>query len=174
MRIHASMILLASVAWSPALLADDMRDDELIQNAISAAPPSVGSKAAVVNWDMKTLKEGTNGFTCLPDDPATPTDDPMCLDQNGLAWMHAYMTKTAPPEGKIGFAYMLKGGTAASNTDPYATKPAEGAEWVKDGPHVMVMNAPAIMDAYPHEADPSQAYVMYPDTPYAHLMIPVE
>ena len=37
-----------------------------------------------------------------------------------MAWMHAIMSKSAPPEGKVAFAYMLKGGDAASNADPYA------------------------------------------------------
>jgi hypothetical protein len=69
---------------------------------------------------------------------------------------------------------MLKGGSAASNTDPFATEPPAGAKWIEDGPHVMVMNAPDMMALYPHEADPTQAYVMFPDTPYAHLMIPVK
>ncbi len=27
---------------------------------------------------------------------------------------------------------------------------------------------------YPREADPSKPYVMWGDTPYAHLMVPVE
>ncbi|MGO4843792.1 hypothetical protein AB4144_67090, partial [Rhizobiaceae sp. 2RAB30] len=79
-----------------------------IENAVSAAPEAVGKNAAVVNWDMKTLREGTNGFTCIPDDPTTPSDDPMCTDENGMAWMHALMSKSTPPEGKIAFAYMLK------------------------------------------------------------------
>jgi hypothetical protein len=124
---------------------------------------------------MKTLREGTNGFTCIPDDPATPTDDPMCTDENGMAWMHAIMAKQNPPEGKVAFAYMLKGGSAASNIDPFATAPAAGTEWIEDGPHVMIMNSPDMMALYPtgENPDPTQPYVMFPNTPYAHLMIPV-
>jgi hypothetical protein len=98
----------------------------------------------------------------------------MCTDENGMAWMHAIMSKGSPPEGKVAFAYMLKGGTAASNTDPFATKPPEGADWIHDGPHVMVMNAPSTMALYPDKPDPTQPYVMFPGTPYAHLMIPVK
>jgi len=176
MRIHSSRVFLASiaVAWVCAAVAADKTDEQLIENAISAAPEAVGKNAAVVNWEMKTLRKGTNGFTCIPDDPGTPTDDPMCTDENGMAWMHAIMSKSAPPEGKVAFAYMLKGGDAASNADPYAPRPPADGKWVHDGPHVMVMNAPTIMALYPHEPDQTQPYVMFPDTPYAHLMIPVK
>ena len=176
MRIHSSPLFLAAIAaaWAFPAPAADKSDEQLIENAITAAPEAVGKNAAVVNWEMKTLRKGTNGFTCIPDDPGTPADDPMCTDENGMAWMHAIMSKSEPPKGKVAFAYMLKGGDAASNTDPFATKPTEGAEWLHDGPHVMVMNAPDIMALYPHEPDQTQPYVMFPDTPYAHLMIPVK
>ena len=73
--------------------------------------------------------------------------------------------------------YMLAGGTDASNTDPYATKPEPGNHWVKTGAHVMVVGAdPAFYDMYPKSADPdtSVPYVMWPGTPYQHLMVPIK
>jgi hypothetical protein len=71
---------------------------------------------------------------------------------------------------------MLMGGTAASNTDPFATQPPAGHKWMEDGPHVMIFNAPEMMAGYPtgEMPDTSQPYVMFPNTPYAHLMIPVK
>ena len=62
-----------------------------------------------------------------------------------------------------------------SNTDPYADKPAQGADWVRTGPHVMVVGDPAILKDYPGgpKPDTSLPYVMYAGTPYAHLMAPV-
>jgi hypothetical protein len=151
-------------------------DEELIKNAMSAAPEAVAKNAAVMNWEMKTIKEGTNGFTCMPDDTTTPSNDPMCVDQAGMEWLHALMAKKPPPEGKVGFSYMLQGGTAASNTDPFATAPADG-KWLEDGPHVMIMNAKDMAAVYPRTGenpDPTQPYVMWPGTPYEHLMIPVK
>ena len=122
-----------------------------------------------------TLREGTGAFTCLPDNPTTPGNDPMCLDQNGMAWAQAWMSKQPPPQGQIGFGYMLAGGSDASNTDPYAQVPAEGEEWIETGPHVMIFNATERMQGYPDQAgDPTKPFVMWPGTPYAHLMIPVE
>ena len=64
------------------------------------------------------------------------------------------MEKKAPPAGKVGFMYMLKGGTDASNTDPYATKPADG-KWIKTGPHIMIIGADqSFYDQYPKGEKP--------------------
>ena len=79
--------------------------------------------------------------------------------------------------GKVGFMYMLSGGTDASNTDPYATKPGADKHWVKTGAHVMLVGAePAFYEMYPKAADPDTAvpYVMWAGTPYQHLMVPVK
>ena len=167
----------------PAFAAEQAKpappsDAKLIDSAMQAAPASVGGKAKIVAMDdkggMRTLREGTNGFTCMPDNPTTPGNDPMCLDKAGMEWAHAWMTKAAPPAG-VGFGYMLMGGSDASNDDPYATKPAAGKKWVDTGAHVMVLNPGPMADAYPKSADdPKKPYVMWPGTPYQHLMIPVK
>jgi hypothetical protein len=101
----------------------------------------------------------------------------MCLDENGMEWAKAWIAGTEPPADKIGFGYMLQGGSDASNVDPKASGPAAGAEWVATGPHVMIFNAGAAMAGYPDPGaapDTSQPYVMWGGTPYEHLMIPVE
>jgi hypothetical protein len=166
-----------ATATSPA--AAGMSNDEMIANAMSAAPAAVAKNATVATFDDKMqvveLKKGTNNFTCMPDDPTTPTNDPMCADENAMAWVHALLTKTPPPEGKIGFAYMLQGETAASNADPFAPPPADG-KWSEAGPHVMILNAKAANAGYPKSGntpDITQPFVMWQDTPYEHLMIPV-
>ena len=153
---------------------------ELIASAESAAPPSVGKNATIVNMGsdgkMETLRKGTNGWTCMPDNPTTPGPDPMCLDKASMDWAHAWMNHETPPAGKVGFMYMLAGGTDASNTDPFAQKPTASNHWIKTGPHVMVVGADSsFYDAYPKNADPdtSQPYVMWAGTPYQHLMAPV-
>ena len=85
------------------------------------------------------------------------------------------MAHKDPPANKVGFGYMLMGGSDASNVDPFATAPATGKPWVDTGPHVMVLNIGKLFEGYPTTADdPKQPYVMYPNTPYAHLMIPVK
>jgi hypothetical protein len=101
----------------------------------------------------------------------------MCTDTNGMAWMQALMAHRAPPAGKAGMAYMLAGGSDASNLDPHAGKPAGGAAWVTTGPHVMILSADiAAASGYPSghaTPDTSRPYVMYGGTPYAHIMMPV-
>jgi hypothetical protein len=156
-------------------------DQKMIASAMRAAPKKVSAKATIVamgaNGQMRTLREGTNGFTCMPDNPATPGPDPMCMDKAAWEWAGAWMGHKTPASGKIGFMYMLSGGTDASNTDPYATKPSAENHWIKTGPHVMIVGADAsFYDMYPRSADPdtSAPYVMWAGTPYQHLMVPTK
>jgi hypothetical protein len=155
-------------------------DAQLIASAMHAAPAKVAKDATIIAMDssgnMRTLRKGTNGFTCMPDNPTTPGPDPMCMDANAFAWAGAWMAHKDPPAGKVGFMYMLAGGTDASNTDPFATTPSASNHWVKTGPHIMVVGADAsFYDSYPKSADPdtSQPYVMWAGTKYQHLMAPV-
>ena len=156
-------------------------DAALIASAMKAAPASIAKGATVVAMEasgaMRTLRKGTNGFTCMPDNPATPGPDPMCLDANAMAWAEAWMGHKTPPAGKVGLMYMLAGGTDASNTDPYAQKPSANNHWIKTGPHIMIVGADAsFYDSYPKNADPdtSVPYIMWAGTPYQHLMAPVK
>ena len=160
-------------ASAPAVASDP------IQSAMAAAPAAVSAKAAIVaaNADgtMTTLREGSNGFTCMPDNPVTPGPDPMCMDANAMAWAMAWMKHEPPPKEVPGFMYMLAGGTDASNTDPFAKEPTAGGDWIKTGPHVMIVGSEKALTGYPSGPGPdtSQPYVMWAGTPYAHLMIPV-
>lgn len=63
-----------AVPSTPALIAD----------ALGAAPAAVARGTAVMTSDGKLLRKGSNGWTSMPDDPATPGRDPMCLDKAGL------------------------------------------------------------------------------------------
>ena len=188
-RIASSMLLAASSLALPMVshAADAMAmpkagasDKKLIASAMSAAPAAVAKGATIVAMEadgkMRVLRNGTNGFTCMPDNPATPGPDPMCMDKNAMEWVGAWVEHKPPAAGKIGFMYMLAGGTDASNTDPYATKPAAGNHWIKTGPHVMIVGADAsFYDQYPKSPDPDTKvpYVMWAGTPYQHLMAPV-
>jgi hypothetical protein len=155
-------------------------DDKLIHSAMQAAPAKVAAHAAVVDMQadgkMRTVRAGSNGFTCMADNPSTPGPDPMCMDAAAMEWVGAWVAHKDPPKGRIGLMYMLAGGTDASNTDPYATKPTTANHWVKTGPHVMVVGADdAFYAMYPKGPDPDTAvpYVMWAGTPYHHLMIPI-
>lgn len=68
--VFASTILALSVL--PAEHASAGDDSDLIRSAEAAAPAAVSSKAAVyavgADGKMRTLREGSNGFWCMPDD----------------------------------------------------------------------------------------------------------
>jgi hypothetical protein len=150
-------------------------DADKIKSALSAGPAAITKDATVMDMpSMKVLKPGTNGWTCLPDGPS-PGVDPMCLDKNGLEWANALMAKKDPPKDKMAIGYMLMGGSDASNTDPFATEPKAGSRWVDTGPHMMVLNIGDHFAGYPTTATNTKVpYIMFPGTPYAHLMIPVK
>ena len=57
---------------------------DVIKNAMRAGPASIAEDAAVMNWDLETIREGSNGWTCLPDRPDTPGDDPWCVNEPWL------------------------------------------------------------------------------------------
>jgi len=194
MKINTSMCAkgvafaaLLALPWAAAAdhaakaAAPKMTDKQLIASALSALPMGLRKHAGVMaqndKGEMRTLREGTNGFTCMPDLPTKPGPNAMCLDKASMDWVHALITKAPPPAGKVGLMYMLAGGTDASNTDPYASGPAANNHWIKTGPHVMIAGADAAFyDAYPKDADPdtSRPYVMWAGTPYQHLMVPVK
>jgi hypothetical protein len=163
---------------APSAMASPASDAALIKSAMSAAPLAIAKDATIVamndKMEMRTLRKGTNAWTCMADVPNTPGPDPMCGDQSVMEWAAALMGHKDPPKDKMGIAYMLAGGSDASNTDPWAEKPAAGQTWVKTGPHMMVMNIGTHFDGYPTTpGDAKVPFVMYPGTPYAHLMIPV-
>ena len=164
---------------APIVIKSPTTDSEKIASALTAAPAAVSANATVVDMDMatmalKTLKKGTNGWTCMPDTPS-PGRDPMCVDQNGAEWLNAWIGHKDPPAGKMGFGYMLMGGSDASQTDPFATAPKPGEKWVDTGPHVMIFNIGTSFAGYPTTpGNLKMPWVMFPNTPYAHLMIPVK
>ena len=156
-------------------VAPPTTDADKIKSALAAAPAAISKDATVVDMpSMKVLRKGTNGWTCLPDGPS-PGVDPMCLDKNGMLWADAWMHHKDPPKDKMAIGYMLVGGSDASNTDPFATEPKSGDKWVDTGPHLMVLNITDHFDGYPTTSTNTKVpYVMFPNTPYAHLMIPVK
>lgn len=153
--------------------------DAQIANAMSAAPMAIAQDATILGFpvegdQMVLLQEGTNGWTCLTDWPASPTNDPMCNDPVWTAWMEAFWAGEEPEVTQPGLSYMLQGGDDTSNTDPFAPVPAEGDEWVSSPAHLMLL-VPGGFDAAVFTTDHASGfpYIMWEGTPYEHLMIPV-
>ena len=155
-------------------------DEDYVKRVMQAAPPQVVEHATIMRMrdgSMQVLKKGTNEWTCMDPEfqPGRPSS-PMCMDANALEWGHAWASHGPAPE-KTGFIYMLAGDTGASNTDPYATHQTADNHWIQTGSHVMIVGPGAkALVGYQRTADPdpTQPYVMWPDTPYEHVMIPVK
>lgn len=187
----ASLTMLCACSKSP--VADQAKTDtaaktdaattgkstDPIESALAAAPAVIGKDAKVIamkpDGSMSVLREGNNGWTCMGDNPATPGADPMCMDANAMKWAEAWIGHKPPPTDNVGLMYMLAGGSDASNTDPWGTKPKDGGKWVETGPHVMVVGSNSLNKIYPggDHPDTTKPYVMFAGTPYAHMMVPI-
>ena len=152
-----------------------------INSAMSAAPANIAAKATIVDWPDKTgkqetLRAGSNGWTCMPSQPATKYTkrNAMCFDQNFGGMLMALMGNTPPKVGGVGYSYMLSNETWESNTTPFAPAPTATNEWHHVGPHVMVFYPnSAMLAGLPTKPTTNGPYVMWPSTPYAHVMWPV-
>lgn len=150
------------------------QDALAIRNAMSAAPEAVGKDATIMDGSNRILRPGTNGWMCMPDDPALPNNSPMCLDGPWVDFIDALMSKREPGLTRIAIGYMLQGDFPVSNTDPYAQAPAADNQWVKNaGPHIMIV-LPDAKHLEGISTDPKNGgpWVMWKATPYAHIMIP--
>lgn len=151
----------------------EMSDAQYSARSLSAAQAGVAKEAGVVrvkeDGSMQTLRESKNGFTCL-----IMMGDSMCGDANSMAFFEAMMKHENPPD-KLGITYMLRGDNGASNTDPSSMKKTADNHWVVTGPHIMVVgSAVKSLDVQTAaDPDPTKPYMMWGDTPYAHVMIPV-
>jgi hypothetical protein len=150
-----------------------LSDASYIAKALTAAPSGVAKAAGVARIDksgnLQTLRESKNGFICL-----IMLNDIMCADANSMAFFDATMKQQTPPD-KLGLTYMLRGDQGASNTDPTAAGKTADNHWVVTGPHIMIVGAAVKDMGLPDsaDADPTKPYLMWPNTPYAHAMIPV-
>jgi len=120
-------------------------------------------------------RKGTNSWTCFPDWQATPGNDPQCFDETWMNWNDVFMGGTEPNITAPGSAYMLKGGSDASNTDPFAMKPPKGEDWLSTGAHIMIL-VPGKVDVsrFPTDHHTGGPWLTWAETPYEHVMVPVK
>lgn len=171
----ALLTLVASFALSNLALADDESAAAKIARAESAAPASISADATIVDVDGTVLREGSNGWTCLPGIPLIPGDEhPMCNDAVWTAWLAAAAAGEEFSTDTVGYSYMLQGDAMVHNHDPSATQPDDSGHWVQEGPHVMLLMPSNVslegMSDDPHVPGP---YVMWGGTPLRHIMVPV-
>ena len=71
--------------------------------ALSARPPEVAKLARAIDTGvrgkMTGLREGSNGFTCMPGNPKVIGKPPMCADAVSMQWAANFR-----PIEKVGFS----------------------------------------------------------------------
>jgi hypothetical protein len=147
--------------------------DERIALAKSAAPAGISSNATIV-IDGKVVVEGSNGWTCMPD--TMPGDGAaMCNDATWMKMMNAVGSKGAFAATSIGISYMLQGdvGAGTSNATPYHPDPKNAEDYTETGPHLMIVVPKELLKGITDDPASGGPYVMWGDTPYAHIMVPV-
>jgi hypothetical protein len=164
LRLTASAILMnganprdaahaRTAARSSTTDAGETTQPEIAQ-AMSAGPIDVAKSAKIVDTDahgkVVVLREGNNGFTCMPGDPRAVGDPPMCADAAAMQWSADFKAhKAKPTNTEPGIIYMLAGATQRSDTDPYVptdlmpSQPAESRAVESNHPDLSAMDSSA-------------------------------
>jgi hypothetical protein len=171
MTIFALVLLSAGV--SIAVAGDDM--EKQIAQARAAAPAAIGAGATIV-INGEVAVEGSNGWTCMPD--TMPGDGAaICIDAVWGEMMGALVAKEPFKATGLGLSYMLLGeppGSGVSNSTPYHEDPVHAHDYVETGPHLMVILPKEYLEGITTDPSTGGPYVMWKDTDYAHIMIPVD
>lgn len=144
-----------------------------IERAMSAGPPEIAKSATIIDKDAQghivVLREGSNGFTCMPGNPNVVGNPPMCADGPSMQWAADFAAHKPKPTNTVpGITYMLAGATQRSDSDPYdKTSPP-----ITVGPHWMIMwPFDPKTTGLPNTHRDSGAYIMWAGSPYAHLHV---
>lgn len=175
------LIAMGMILPNGELLAEGGARRDVVRHAAesaaeAAAPASLSKDATIMDRSGNLVRKGNNGWMCVPDNPDTSGTDPMCMNGPWVDFIDAVKNKQKPTYQQIGIAYMLQGDRAVSNTDPYAKEPKPGEDWVEGlGAHIMVLVPDvASMKNVPTDSRNGGPWIMWADTPYAHLMIPID
>jgi hypothetical protein len=144
-----------------------------IARAMSAGPMNVAKAARIIDTDAQgklvVLREGSNGFTCMPGNLKVVGEPPMCVDAAAMQWYDdAKAHKPKPTNTVPGITYMLAGATQRSDSDPNDTTSMP----IEIGPHWMIMwPFDPKTTGLPTTHEPTGAYIMWAGSPYAHLHV---
>ena len=164
---------------------DHTSADWQIEAYSTAAPDFIGKFATVIGSDGSVLRQGSNGWICQSANPRPVPETgwgsaheamAACHDGEGMKWMMGYMAGKAPVLERDTFMWMLHGDMGEDNTTAGVLNKEDSApgQWIESGPHLMLMpKDPSSLAKYPTDFTTGAPYVMFANTPYAHLMIPV-
>jgi hypothetical protein len=152
--------------------AGDTTQDK-IARAMSAGPDNISESARISDTDAQgnrvILRDGSNGFTCMPGNPNVVGEPPMCVDAASMQWFaDAKAHKPKPTNTTPGITYMLAGATQRSDSDPHDTTSMP----IEVGPHWMIMwPFDPKTTGLPTTHRATGAYIMWAGSPYAHVHI---
>jgi hypothetical protein len=167
----AAVLLLA---LSPAGACADESTEVKIARAMSAAPASISAGATILDNDGTVLRAGSNGWTCLPN--TMPGDKaPICNDALWMKLFQALGNQAEFAADGIGISYMLQGdiGAGVSNSTPFHPDHKNAEDYTEMGPHLMIIVPKAMLEGITDDPSSGGPHVMWGDTPYAHIMVPV-
>jgi hypothetical protein len=160
-------------AESESLIDATNTTEAKIARAMSAGPPEIARFAKIVARDAQghsvVLREGSNTFTCMPENPNVIGQPAMCADGPSMQWFADFAAHKPKPTNTVpGITYMLAGATQRSDSDPYDhTSPG-----ITVPPHWMIMwPFDAKATGLPTTHRDTGAYIMWSGTPYAHMHI---
>ncbi len=148
--------------------------DKLVAHSRTAAPAAIADNASIV-INGEVVVEGSNGWTCMPE-VFSGDSAPVCIDATWGEMMGALGAKAPYKATSIGLSYMLAGdpaGGGVSNSDPYHPNAKEADDYVETPPHLMLIVPKELLKGITSDPSTGGPYVMWGDTDYAHLMIPV-
>ena len=153
----------------------------------SAAPRPLANNVTVLGLDGSVLRSGTNGWTCMVGNPRPAPENgwgsaheamPICTDEVGMKWMNDFMEGKAPKLERDAFMWMLHGDVGEDNTTAGVLNKTDAKDpslWIESGPHLMLLpKDPSSLDGMNTNFNTGAPYVMFPGTPGAHVMIPVD
>jgi len=174
-KLTAAIAALALALGGSAAFAGDEESAEVkIARAMSAAPGAISAGATIMDNDGTVLREGDNGWTCLPN--TMPGDKaPMCNDAVWMAMMQAVGAQADFTPDRIGISYMLQGdiGAGVSNSTPFHADHRNAEDYTETGPHMMIIVPREMLAGLSSDPSSGGPYVMWGETPYAHIMVPV-
>jgi hypothetical protein len=171
--VASTLTILAVLVMAGLSRAETGDQQAKIARAMQAAPESISKNATIADADGTVLKQGSNGWRCLPSS-GPGSDHPMCVDEVWMSLMSALSNKADFKTDQLGISYMLAGDDNVNNADPFDTSPDPGEVWVQEGPHLMIIVPdPKMLEGVSDDPKNGGPYVMWKGTPYAHIMVPV-
>jgi hypothetical protein len=95
----------------------------------------------------RVLRQGSNGWTCMPDVRGRPQHNPMCVDETMMKWFTATLAGKKPDIDRVRLSYMLMGDVRQGQGASPAKDPNQVKEWFYIGPHIMVVLPVSATDA---------------------------